>query len=114
MKTTASAKKNTERDLLLFEACEQGNVRPVQDLLSGDTSVNVHDCRDNWLGVTLLMYAVRGGQGECVRILLADGANPNLTDRLIPLGGGGRTALHFAAENGNCKIVSLLLRQELT
>ena len=94
---------------MLFEACEKGRTRQVKEALAAGVSVNVRDQRGNWLGATPLMHATKAGQSECVKVLLAAAADPNLVDRPIPLGGGKRTALYFAAQNRNIELVALLL-----
>ena len=55
-------------------------------------------------GYTVLIQATRGGHAECVRILLASGANTNVkSDR-----GQGLTALDYARTRGYQDIVALL------
>jgi uncharacterized protein len=53
--------------------------------------------------VTPLQSAVAGGNGEIVRILLENGANPN------SIQASGYTPLHAATMNGQTEVVSLLL-----
>ena len=104
MKKVSQSKTNSQAELQLFECCEKDKTKQVQVLLFNGVSVNVRDGRGNWLGATPLMYAVKADQITCVKVLLAAGANPNLADNPIPLGGGGRAALYFAARNRNSKI----------
>jgi hypothetical protein len=52
-----------------------------------------------------LHEAVRRGDTEAVRRLLAEGADPNWTDAL------GRTALHYAARQGYSEIVEALFER---
>jgi ankyrin repeat protein len=51
-----------------------------------------------------LSGAARAGDASRVKLLLADGKDPNQSDTA-----GGRTALHWAVRNGNMEIVDLLL-----
>jgi espin len=53
--------------------------------------------------LTALHYAARGGHSECVRLLVAAGADPNVQDerRITPL--------HFAVVGGHALCVKLLL-----
>ena len=56
-------------------------------------------------GITHLFLAAKFGQlGVISRLLLSDSLNPNVTEAKT-----GRTALHYAAENGHNKVVTLLL-----
>jgi ankyrin repeat protein len=58
----------------------------------------------NGQGKTPLIVAAEYGRMECVRVLLAAGANASAADQ------DGRTALHWAADGGNVSCVKLLLR----
>ena len=51
-----------------------------------------------------LSGAARAGDANRVKLLLADGKDPNQSDSA-----GGRTALHWAVRNGNAEIVDLLI-----
>lgn len=61
------------------------------------------NARDDF-GQTALMFAARNGCAELVRMLLARGADPNVTDATE------NTALHWAAIGGSDSITDLLVQ----
>lgn len=56
-----------------------------------------------WKGASPLHLAAERGKSEIIKLLLAAGADPNLTDRL------GQTPLHLAAAGGHAAAVRLLI-----
>lgn len=59
-------------------------------------------------GLTPLMLAAQAGHVQVVAALLQAGCDVNALEELM-----GRTALHFAAENGRDGVVELLLKGEV-
>jgi hypothetical protein len=82
----------------LANAAERGHVRIVKRLLKA--GANVNSAPD---GYTALMRACWGRQPKAARLLLQDGADPNLKRH------DGQRALHFAAKSGSAECVKLLL-----
>lgn len=82
----------------LRRAAGDGNIQMVGELV---TVANLD--APSPAGHTPLHNAVRSGNEEVVRQLLVAGADPNLPDRRT-----GRTALHYAAEQGNHRIITAL------
>jgi len=92
--------------LLFLDASDRRRQRKVEDypvlvatLLRGK-NINVN--AQNKKGETALMRAVRLGNVESVKLLLAAGANPNTADKV------GDTAYTLAYENDNREIAKLL------
>lgn len=88
----------------LTPACEKGHVAIVRELLTA-TRINVN--HTNFLGWTPLLEAIvlndgGAGQQEIVQLLLAHGADPQLTDKY------GKTPLTLAREKGYHEIAALL------
>ncbi|NET89114.1 MAG: DUF4253 domain-containing protein [Kamptonema sp. SIO1D9] len=116
-----------EEKLLL--AAENGDVAMVRDCLDRGAEVNARDTRRRTKGKTALILAAMTGHLPIVQVLLAAGADPQMTDRTpdtkpIPkslwehtgvetiLSMGyifGRTALIEAAKAGHTEIVESLL-----
>jgi ankyrin repeat protein len=116
----------------LVVAAAQGNVERVIELLNEGVPVDVA----NNYGKTALMVASEIGNKDVVRVLLQEGANPNLTMQGQPTGCSVEetpdypvmcadimpgaippfrmyedwTALHFASDNGNYEAAELLLK----
>ncbi|WP_288500769.1 ankyrin repeat domain-containing protein [uncultured Erwinia sp.] len=89
----------------LTPACEKGHVEIVRELLTS-TAINVN--HTNFLGWTPLLEAIvlnDGGarQQEIVRLLLAHGASPHMTDKY------GKTPLQLARSLGFTAIATLLM-----
>lgn len=87
----------------LTPACHYGHVEAVRELLNAKVAID----HVNKLGWTCLLEAVILGDGgsrhaEIVRLVLAAGANPNLTDR------DGVSALRHARQRGQTAVVRLL------
>ena len=88
----------------LIPACERGHVDVVKALLKTTIDVN----HVNRLGWTALLEAILLSDGglshqEIVKLLLADGANPNLADQ------DGVTPLRHARQKGYRVIADMLL-----
>ncbi|HWD39853.1 MAG TPA: ankyrin repeat domain-containing protein [Fimbriimonas sp.] len=84
-----------------FEACRQGDIASLEDLLKTDPEL-VH-LRDR-SGSTGLHAAAWRGHAEAVRLLLGHGADPNARDE-----GDNAYPIHFAAAAGHLGIVRALL-----
>jgi ankyrin repeat protein len=87
----------------LIRAADRGHVEIIRELLTTDITVD-HINRLHW---TALLEAIILGDGgarhtECVRLLLAAGADPNLAD------GGGVTPLAHARRRGFGEMAALL------
>ena len=86
----------------------------VDAIMSGDTSrlMKILQPQDVDLvldgGASLLHLAVEAGQEDCVKWLLLNNANPNLTNRR------GSTPLHVAVEKRVRGIVELLLARKIS
>ncbi|XP_059133174.1 receptor-interacting serine/threonine-protein kinase 4 [Peromyscus eremicus] len=86
----------------------------VDAIMSGDTSklMKILQPQDVDLvldsSASLLHLAVEAGQEECVKWLLLNNANPNLTNRK------GSTPLHMAVERRGRGIVELLLARKIS
>lgn len=77
-----------------------GNRKKLQEAINtGSYDINETDN----MGRTPLIYSVLVEQMDCVILLLKSGANPDKPD------GDGRTALHWAAYQGNHKLVKLII-----
>jgi len=92
--------KNNRHNSKLENAVLQNNEKLVEQLLKNPkVFVNYR----NKEGKTALHFAVDQKNTEIVRLLLAQGANPNISDNL------GWTPLHIAAQVNAFTIVQLLL-----
>ena len=87
----------------LSNACEQGKIRKVAEILTQHNSINfINECREI-NGKTLLHEAVESRKLGIVQVLLDNGADVNAVSN------EDCTALHIAAANGNTDIINLLL-----
>jgi ankyrin repeat protein len=118
-------------NLALLMAARAGDSDGVQSALAAGADINAQDARREVLGMTPLMLAAANGRVETVRRLLAAGAEPNAVDsvpgqklpamlRFAYNEGGmeaveamgvtlGRTALMYAASNGQTDAAKALL-----
>lgn len=94
------ARDDAGRTMLMLASYE-GHSTTMRLLCENDADPNLRDVNRR----TALMYAASGPNAHAVEILLAHGAQVNLTD-----GEEGWTALMFAAAEGHADIVTLLLR----
>lgn len=85
-------------------AAQRGDVDKLRAMLHRRPDVMLDDGVGGDSGYTPLHYAAREGHAECVRALLASGANANARTRA-----GGATPLHRAAFTGSGACVMLLL-----
>lgn len=92
----------------LSDAAACGDVEEVIELLSHGADVNY----DDQLCVPALIQAVINGHFKIACLLLAQDANTELTTRKEGFGSRGWTALHYAANNGDCDFISLLLEHK--
>lgn len=83
----------------LMRGVYENRTRIVSLLLESD-SINTNQPGEN--GVTALHLAVLKGNEDVVRLLLAEGADPDIKDN------SGRTALDYAKENNNLHIENLI------
>jgi ankyrin repeat protein len=95
------AGRAAERESVLAEAAERGDVTRVRALLSAGSASDVN--RPGVDGTTALHWAVRSDQPEMARLLLHAGADARLTDRY------GIAPLYLAAVNGSAEMMRLLL-----
>jgi hypothetical protein len=84
----------------LSDAVMQNNVEEVRELLASGVPVDTQDV----VGTTLLLSAAENGETRIVKILLDQGANPNVTDIH-----SHQTPLHFAAQNFDVESIKALL-----
>jgi RNA polymerase sigma-70 factor, ECF subfamily len=84
----------------LWRAAEMGDVRGLKAAFAERIDINSRNAE----GRTALMLAVRHGQTNAVRELLAHGADPNVADD------HGTTPLHAATAAGNSSIIVTLKR----
>jgi ankyrin repeat protein len=84
----------------LHEAALEGNTQRITSLLAQGSDLNARDAN----GRTALMIAASTNKTKVVDLLLAKGANPNMTDYKQ-----GRTALITAAEAGYDEVARSLL-----
>lgn len=94
---------NTNNDLVLLDAVENGSIDSVKLLLEQGADPNVTDQHDN----PILNGASYNGFADIVEILLAYGADPNITDS------AGVTPLYRAVEQGNLKSAEVLLNHPM-
>jgi hypothetical protein len=83
----------------LHVAAEQGNLMEITRLIEEGEDVNIRDMA----GRTPLHYAVGEQQVDAVKLLLSNGAVPDIKDDEYQV-----TPLHWAAGSGNIDIVKLL------
>jgi ankyrin repeat protein/uncharacterized glyoxalase superfamily protein PhnB len=88
-----------------FEACSQGNIAVLGDLLAHDSSlVRAADPASSHGGWTGLHTAARHGHLVAVRLLLQHGADPNAREA-----GDNTYPLHWAAAHRHIEVVRALL-----
>ena len=85
----------------LTAAAKAGDLGAIRQLLSAGLDVNAVDA-DGW---TALHHAARTGHIAMARLLLSNGANPNLVRKGSPVQG---SPLHSASANGHLEMVELL------
>lgn len=85
----------------LILAAQNGHLNTVRLLLSLDATKKI-DHRNN-LGFSALHYAAFRGYEKIVTILLANNASHHI------LGKGGETAVYYASQNANLRILKVLL-----
>lgn len=73
-----------------FQAAKNGNIVTIEGYLQNGGDINVQDRREQFLGVTALICAVKNQQVNVVRYLVDHGANPNILDSF------GCSALFYA------------------
>ena len=81
-------------------ACFFGHLEAAEYLVRAGASVNTPV--NNELHATPLQSAVAGGHASIVKMLLKNGANPNVRQR------GGTTPMHTASANGDLESIQLL------
>ncbi|MES2678016.1 MAG: ankyrin repeat domain-containing protein [Pseudomonadota bacterium] len=84
----------------LLEACHDGNLKKVSEILDQNSDVN-HATHS---GSAALHIAAQNGYLDLVNFLLSRGADVNL------LTSDGWTALHFAAQRGYVDVVNVLIK----
>ena len=87
----------------LFNACKQGRIRKVQELLAKLDDIDFINDHKGIYGKTLLHEAVESHRLGIVKVLLDKGADVNAVSN------ANDTALHIAATNGDTDIINLLL-----
>jgi hypothetical protein len=98
----ATTEPTDDGNHVLFYAAWRGNRKMVQALLDRGMDVNFQ-CKDETsTGQTALIGAARGGYLTLVKLLVAEGARLDLTDR------EGHTALDHADESGRDDVVKYL------
>lgn len=96
-----------EHSLSLLEACKNGKLKTVEDLVKKHGIENViNSTGDGILGYAPIHEAVSAKSYQILEILLEHGANVNLT------ADGGYTALHLAASINAKECIEVLLRQK--
>jgi len=90
-----------DKTMDLNRAASEGNLQSIRALLTAGADVNGRSPN----GRTALMTAALAGNTQVVDLLLANGANPNITDYKE-----GRTALIIAAEGGHTEVARSLLK----
>jgi ankyrin repeat protein len=84
----------------LYQAAESGDLRQLQEALSGNPDVNVPDAK----GHRALILAIQKGHFDAVKMLLAHGANANLPDL------HGTTPMGAAYSRGSLEITNAVQR----
>ena len=98
----------------LLVAAEEGDLDGINAALAEGARTSARDTRADTRTRTPLLLAVMAGQAEAVELLLAAGANPNVSEepgkpvqyQQVPI---GRCPLIEAAHAGNLRMVSALL-----
>src|SRR5256885_8115274 len=97
--------RERDRASRFFAACAAGDVETVRTMLAGDPSLaRVADANQPHGGWTALHTAARAGQLDVVRLLLANGADPNAREA-----GDNTYPLHWAAAARQAETVRALL-----
>jgi ankyrin repeat protein len=86
----------------LYQAAESGDMRQLQEALSGNVDVNVPDSK----GRRALILAIQKGHFEAVKALLAHGANPSQPDAR------GTTPMGAAYSRGSLEITNAVQRAQ--
>eukprot|EP00455_Lapot_gusevi_P043868 TRINITY_DN5405_c0_g1_i5.p1 TRINITY_DN5405_c0_g1~~TRINITY_DN5405_c0_g1_i5.p1 ORF type:complete len:352 (-),score=11.84 TRINITY_DN5405_c0_g1_i5:69-1124(-) len=89
----------------LIKACKKGDHKAVLSILKGTALAeqNAYINMGDRNGSTPIYHTVWPGHGECLRILLENGADPNIQNNR------GNSALHLACEKGHKHIIKLLI-----
>jgi ankyrin repeat protein len=87
----------------IISAALEGNTTKIAEIVGDKTTCCHIDLKDGF-GFTALMYASQMGYLDAVKILLQNGADPNLQNRY------GVTALMLASGNGYSKAVIELIK----
>jgi ankyrin repeat protein len=95
------AEEIAERDRLLWEAVNKGELQKVHELLNKGANLDSRDPE----GMTPLMIATRSDKRELVELLLSKESNINF------VGPYGDSALLVAAMNGRSELVTFLLEK---
>lgn len=98
MNTKSEAIMSPSSNKAFFDAIARGDEQTVQTSLDAGNDPNKWDSN----GKTPLMVAAQAGHAHIVRLLLANGSNPNL-------GGENGSAIESAACGGNVEVVRLLV-----
>ncbi len=103
--TTVAAGCTERTDITpLMWAARRGDLATMRRLLDAGEDPYERDVLNGW---TPLFHAIHKGQIEAVRLLLDRGVNPNQ-------GARGTPAVRFAEQNGEPKIVELLVSRGAT
>jgi ankyrin repeat protein len=96
-------------DTLIHKSCLSGNAATLKHLIRLGLDVDAATTNNGIRGETALHYAVRGGFVEAARILLENGANPNVVDCFIGENHSWKnTPLDLMEENVESKLYKLL------
>lgn len=87
----------------LMDRVEDGDIQKVQLILNEYPSII--DEKEDWSGNTPLLSATEFDDENMVKLLLDNGADPNINNTKSD----GGSALSFAMENNNMKIIDMLL-----
>ena len=85
----------------LHQYAYEGDVEKLIMYMKRSYDINERD--DDAGGKSPLHWATIQENAECVRLLLANGADPNVATY------GGFTAVHYAAQSGNAVIMRIIL-----
>ena len=92
-------------DILIHEAAMQRNLEVVKQHIAAGADVNAKGKEGVYGdGATPVWHAASGGKNEMVELLIAKGADINLSAKWM-----GTTSLHEAALSGHKKVVELLI-----
>eukprot|EP00968_Pinguiococcus_pyrenoidosus_P001784 scaffold83_cov246-Pinguiococcus_pyrenoidosus.AAC.13 len=101
-----AATDRSGRTVLHFAAAAGG--ASLRAILSSYEARQLDVDKQDDAGLTALMIASEKGHKDAVRMLLSNGADPNIEDQI------GRPALFFAASFGRSECISMLLRSGAT